>query len=102
MPESHPNLTDLISKQHLLQHPVGGGDSGLSSGVEGMKFDLAGDELRRHFRVGGCSGTATVDIWGDVMDLRTVLVRHNVPVCRASISPQNKGVCKDTIRKRQT
>ena len=67
-----------------------------------MEFDLAGDELRRHFRVGGCSGAATVDIWGDVMDLRTVLVRHDVPVRRASVGTQNNAVCKDANRKRQT
>ena len=57
-----------------------------------MKFDLAGDELRCHFRVGGSSGAAAVDVGGDVMDFGAVLVRHYRIFRRASISAQNDAI----------
>ena len=67
-----------------------------------MQLDLAGDELRGHFRIGRSSGAAAVYIRRDIMDLGAVLVSHDGVVRRTRVGAQNNAIFKETDRRRQS
>lgn len=51
-----------------------GDDAGFATGGEGVQLELGGNEGRGKLGIGGCTGTSTPDLWGNIMKLLAVLV----------------------------
>ena len=93
--EIGPNMS-LVAEQHLLDQPVGSDDPDLSTSVESVELQLAGDGGSGLVTVGCSTSTSAVNIGGPnernmqledrnglillhVVKLLTVLISHNIP-----------------------
>lgn len=93
-----------------LQPRKGCVDTGLGASVQSVQLELRADEACRRERecplgiglvlsrtsnvlgVGSSSGTAAVDVVGDIVDLLTVLIAHNRSFCRPSIGTKHYSI----------
>jgi len=64
-------------------------------GVHAEQFELARDELRDHFRVGGGSGTAAVHVGCQVVDLLAILFGNLGSARCTGIGTENNPVFVD-------
>ncbi len=85
----------LVLEEPSFQQSTCGHDSRLRMGVHAQQFELAGDELRDHFRVGGGSGTAAVHVGCQVVDLFAILFGNLGSARRTGIGTENNSVLVD-------
>lgn len=63
----------LVPEEMLLEHGHAGDDAGFAAGGEGMQLEVGRYDGGGELCVGGCTGTSTPDVRGDVVQLLAVL-----------------------------
>ena len=63
----------LIAEEVLLQHCHACDDAGFAAGRESVQLDIRRDDGCRELCVGGCTGSRTPDLRGDVVEFLAVL-----------------------------
>lgn len=66
----------LVSEEVLLQHCHAGDHAGVAACRERVQFDIGADEGGGELGVGGCTGSGTPDLRGDVVKFLAVLSRR--------------------------
>mmetsp|Transcript_25783 Transcript_25783/g.45466 ORF Transcript_25783/g.45466 Transcript_25783/m.45466 type:complete len:269 (-) Transcript_25783:50-856(-) len=82
----------LVLEETSFQHGAGRDDSRWRVRVHAKQLELTANQLSDHFRVGGCTGSATVHVGCQVVDLFAILFGDFRTTCGTSICSQNDSV----------
>ena len=83
----------LILEEHPLEHGTGGDDPRLTSaGVHPEQIQLRRDDFGGFLGVGCGSGSAAVDVGGEVVDFFAVFVGYFCASCGAGVGSEDHAV----------
>lgn len=72
-------------------------NSALRMGVEPMHFKLSLDSLGNMIAIGGSTGTAAVNVRGEIMNFEAVLVTNSGSSSRSCISSDSNTILKNMV-----
>lgn len=82
-------------EQPLLQHSHRCYDARFATGMQFVQLHVARDQRSDEFGIGRRPGTAASDVVGDVMDLFTVLIRHDRTFSGPCIGTQHDAILEN-------
>lgn len=77
----------LVSEEMLFQHCHASNHARVAACGERVQFDIGADQGGGEFGVGGCTGSGTPDLRGDVVEFLAVLLRKSLALENQSQTP---------------